>query len=734
MPSSPRREPAGRILGFLRPPLFPEDEDKTREARVLGYVVRLSLLFVVAGGLVGVPFLFHNKVGGAALLLATVAGLLLAWRMALRGNVARAWHVLAGSSWVVFAILNVFSGGTASPSIACFVTLTAMVGMGRGRGAALAVAVPSVLVAVGTLLAPGVGVEIPKLFTIPPATEIVILVYNLALAGAIVVMAKEEVGDALKLARARLADRRRLEEAYRSLAEDSVQGLAILQRGRLVFCNRALGAMLGRPVEELLALSAEQVGGLAHVEDRDGVVRALARPPVGDRTASPVEFRVLWPGGEVRWVEAFVRGVAFEGAPAAQVACLDVTGRRHAQEEQARLEVKLGQAAKMEAVGRLAGGVAHDFNNVLTAILGNVSVAEFLTPKGHAAREPLAEVRRAAGHAADLTKQLLAFSRGQAVAPAVLDLGELTAEMHAMLQRLIGDDIAFVHQRQPGATLVHADPGQLRQVVMNLVVNARDVMRGGGRLTVETAVVEVDEAACRAHPGAVPGPRVMLAVKDTGSGMTDEVKERLFEPFFTTKPKGEGTGLGLATVYSVVTKAGGWVDVESCLGAGSSFRVFLPQAGAAPGPQEAPAREARDTSGAETVLLVEDDAPVRELAGRALTEAGYRVLPCADGEEASRVAASHAGPLDLLLADVVMPRVDGPALARLLRQARPGLKVLFTSGPAAGVAGGHGLSWAGFPHIPQPFSPEALAATVRSVLDAPVVKQGRDAENQVPRG
>ncbi|HEV8266246.1 MAG TPA: PAS domain S-box protein [Gemmatimonadales bacterium] len=384
--------------------------------------------------------------------------------------------------------------------------------------------------------------------------------------------------------------------------------------------------------------------------------------------------------------------------------------------EQRRLEEQFRQSQKMEAVGQLAGGIAHDFNNLLTAILGNTQLLLRDLPPGDARRSDVDEIRRASERAAALTRQLLAYSRRQMLQPEVLDLNVVVADMDRMLRRLIGEHIALATVLAPNLGRVRADPSQIEQVVVNLAVNARDAMPQGGRLTIETANIELDEGYADEHLGAVAGAYAMLAVTDTGTGMDETVRAHLFEPFFTTKEVGKGTGLGLATVYGIVKQSGGYISVYTEPGHGSSFKVYLPRI-AAPPPTAAPAPRPGVTRGSETVLIVEDDQAVLGLGRRALEAEGYTVLAAADGPDALRLVERHGGPIHLLLTDVVMPGMSGRELAAQLAARRMGIRVLFMSGyPGDAVVHGGALA-PGSAFLQKPFGPEALARKVRDVLD-----------------
>ena len=385
--------------------------------------------------------------------------------------------------------------------------------------------------------------------------------------------------------------------------------------------------------------------------------------------------------------------------------------------ERKLLEAQLRQAQKMEAVGRLAGGIAHDFNNLLTAIIGYTDLALADLREGDPMRQDMEEILRAAHRAAGLTRQLLAFSRQQVLAPRVLDLNEVVQTVDKMLGRLVGEDIELQSVLAPGLGHVKADPGQLEQVIVNLAVNARDAMPTGGKLTIETADVEMTETQGRDLTTVPAGRYVMLAITDSGTGMDEETKARIFEPFFTTKQQGKGTGLGLATVYGIVKQSGGFIWVYSEPGHGTTFKTYLPRVEGAADTVASPVGRAAVPRGTETVLIVEDEAAVRALAKTALARKGYRVLEAANGGEALLLCESERSPIHLLVTDVVMPGLGGADLARRLAPLRPDMKVLFISGYADQAAARHGTIEPGAAYLEKPFSLDALARKVREVLD-----------------
>jgi PAS domain S-box-containing protein len=382
-----------------------------------------------------------------------------------------------------------------------------------------------------------------------------------------------------------------------------------------------------------------------------------------------------------------------------------------------QLEEQYRQAQKMEAVGRLTAGVAHDFNNILTAINGFSELVSLGLAPDDPLQDSVQKVLSSGQRAAGLVRQLMAFSRKQIVQPATLDINEVLANVDKMLGRIIGEDIELQTIPAPGLWLTSADPVQVEQIIFNLAVNARDAMPNGGKLTIETANVTLDEAYAAGHLGAQPGEYVLLAISDTGIGMSEEVKSHLFEPFFTTKELGRGTGLGLATVYGIIKQGGGDIQVYSEVGLGTTFKVYLPRVGPAT-PPEAPALARPDMpAGQEMVLLVEDSEGVRELARRVLRSLGYTLLETRDGQEALRLAADYPGAIHLLLTDVVLPGMSGKALAEELARSRPDLKTLFMSGYTDNAIAHHGVLEPGIAFLQKPFGPIELARKVRAVLD-----------------
>jgi PAS domain S-box-containing protein len=456
-------------------------------------------------------------------------------------------------------------------------------------------------------------------------------------------------------------------------------------------------------------------------EDRE-LVRLRVQQVLAGEEIPPIEHRILRKDGETRWVcdttilhkDASGNLVRYDGV------IKDITERKRAEAERGRLQEQLRVSQKMEAIGRLAGGVAHDFNNLLCVILNYTVFAIEGAREGDPLKNDLLEVKKAGERAVALTRQLLAFSRKQVLQPVPLNLNEIAEGVEKMLRRILGEDIDFVQVLAPDLGLTLADRGQIEQVLMNLVVNARDAMPEGGKLTIETSNVELDEKYTARHVAVNPGSYVQLSVTDTGCGMDEQAKARIFEPFFTTKEKDKGTGLGLSTVYGIVKQSGGDIWVYSEPGQGTTFKIYLPRDlsdTAAAVVTEFPSVPRRVT-GTETILVVEDEEGLRKVAGRALEAAGYTVLAAADGDEALLTSAQHVGDIHLLLTDVVMPRMGGRVLAERLTKTRPTLKVLYMSGYTDNAIVHHGVLDAGTHFLAKPFTAADVTRKVREALDS----------------
>jgi len=503
------------------------------------------------------------------------------------------------------------------------------------------------------------------------------------------------------------------EKTVMALLESASQAILSIDRnGRIVLANPKTEEMFGYGREELLGARIEillpESKRRTHGRDRE---EYFARPrvrPMGigldlaGRRKNGTEFPVEISLSYVETAEGMF-AIAFIN---------DISDRK-------RLEDQLLQAQKMEAVGRLAGGVAHDFNNMLTVIAGyNRMILDELSPL-----DPLRgcaeEVLKAADRAGALTKQLLAFSRRQVMQPCVMSVNATVTHTEKMLRRVIGEDVELILRLPDDVGNIKADPSHIEQAIVNLAVNARDAMPDGGRITVETANVSLDDTYARTHAGVRPGDFVMVAVSDTGHGMDAETRRRIFEPFFTTKEKGKGTGLGLATVYGSVKQLGGDIWVYSEPGQGTTFKLYFPRVAESATPPAAASADADPAPSTETILVVEDEEAVRDLTLRILKKLGHTVLAAANGTEALEISRSYAGPIALLLTDVVMPAMSGRQVAEELLKLRPELKVLYLSGYTDNTVVHHGVLEDGVEFLPKPFSRESLARKIRDVLGTP---------------
>jgi two-component system, cell cycle sensor histidine kinase and response regulator CckA len=474
--------------------------------------------------------------------------------------------------------------------------------------------------------------------------------------------------------------------------------------------SETMAPLFGLKPGEVLA-SPDAVLARIHLDDR-AVVEDCVAHAARDGTDLEVEFRVAWPDGDTHWLAARGRVLRDETDRPVRVLGIgtDISDRKS-------LEAQLHQAQKLEAVGLLAGGIAHDFNNILSVIL---SYSEFLLQQVGSTspfRGDLEEIHKAGKRAADLTRQVLAFSRQQVLAPKILDLNDVLVIVSNMLTRVLGEDIELETLLAKDLGKVKADPGQIEQVIVNLVVNARDAMPRGGKVTIETSNVRLDDADAAVHVGVTPGRHVMIAVSDTGVGMDKITQSRIFEPFFTTKERGKGSGLGLSTVFGIVQQSGGTIWVYSEPNVGTTFKVYLPRApDQASSPSVGSTRPPR-SHGGETILLVEDDDQVRAVASSILKDAGYRVFQAGTPAEAFALCAEHGDEIDLLLTDVVMPKMSGRQLAEQIVALRANVKVLFMSGYTDDAIVRHGVLDSGVAFLQKPLTPSALTRRIREVLD-----------------
>jgi PAS domain S-box-containing protein len=527
-----------------------------------------------------------------------------------------------------------------------------------------------------------------------------------------------------------VSERKRADAALRESTKRLLRAQRVAQMGFLDWDLKTNEMYWSDQIYDLYGIDRQQnmanidlIMELVHPDDREFVEENLETATSGVKEYD-IDHRVVRPDGNVIWVHAQAELVRDADGAAESLlgTVVDITDRKRAEQERGRLETQLHQAQKMEAVGQLAGGVAHDFNNILTVILGH---AELLlsTAKGgpdeqftNVVKSGLEGIKFAGHRAAALTRQLLAFGRREMASVEVLDLGPVIRDAEKLVRQMLREDIVFDVDVASDIRRIRADAGQFEQVMMNLVVNARDAMPKGGTLTVTCANADLNEAHAAGHIGAKPGPHVMLAVSDSGVGMSNDTMERMFEPFFTTKPIGKGTGLGLTTVYEIVKQAGAHISVESKLAKGSTFTVYFPAAEEEVAEAETVASYDRQ-SGDEVILVCEDEEDVRRVASQGLRMGGYTVLEAVNGKHALDVAADYSGKIDLLLSDVVMPEMNGKDLAEAMAGSYPEMRVLFVSGYTDDVVDGKVTRSEGTDFLQKPFSPTVLLKRVRELLD-----------------
>jgi len=501
------------------------------------------------------------------------------------------------------------------------------------------------------------------------------------------------------------------EAKFHTIFEGMTVGIALVNPdGRIMESNQALQKMLGYRGEEM---DGKVLNEIAHPEDADLDLGHYKKLIAGEKDHYQIEKRYLRKDGEIVWGRLSVSIPSGWGNGASYIIHMieDIT-------EWKQLEMQFLQSQKMETVGQLAGGIAHDLNNHFTILSGYSQLSLLEINEGHPLRENLKEIHKTTARAAQLTHQLLAISRRQVLNMKVVDLNHLLKGLENMLRRIIGEDIELILNLKTDLGKVKIDPGQIEQVILNLVVNARDAMPNGGRLIVETRHVELDDAYAQSHFNVIPGRYILLAVTDTGCGMSQEVKERIFDPFFTTKEKGKGTGLGLSTVYGIVKQSGGYIWVYSELHRGTTFKIYLPWVDEEADEPLRHEETADFPRGDETILFVEDEDSLRSLTAKVLRDQGYTVLEAANGDEAMRLARSLAHQkIDLVLTDLVMPQMGGKELVEQFKPLHPNSRTLFISGYTDGSMIHQAFLEPGTPFLQKPFSPLDLVRKVREVLD-----------------
>jgi PAS domain S-box-containing protein len=709
-----------RIRRFLAPPVFEGDDEKTRTASSLNAVS----LVLLGSQLIALflPVYYGPPWRRLAAVGCTVSVCVAVQILMRRGLVKAGSYLLVASLWIGLTVAAMTGGGVRAPAFAGYAVPLMCAGLLLGYRATLWTGIATVGAGVALIVTEGEGLLPQAAGPFSPFALFATRILFLLLVGALLHLAMHGINESLRKSRRELAERERAEEAlraseaairasearFREFFEDSLTGDYIsTPAGKLVACNPAFARMLGfKTVKEALQRDTRLL--YIDVERRDALLALLKQ----HGRLEHIETELQRPDGSPLYVVQNAIGTFDERGELIEIKgyMFDITERR-------RLEDQLLQSQKIEAIGRLAGGIAHDFNNLLTIIL---SYSDLLSlPAGNQpdpVRKYIEEIKNAGERAAALTQQLLAFSRQQVLDVRVIDLNTVVISGLQMLMRLIGEDVELRTNLDSAPQWVKADRGQLDQVVMNLVVNGRDAMPGGGTLDIETSTVDIDERSNGQFGDTPAGAYVMLAVRDTGKGMDDATKAHLFEPFYTTKARGKGTGLGLATVHGIVRQSGGHILVESSPGRGASFKILLPQAD--PTSMESTLEQAPRgaSTGGETILLVEDDDQVRDVARQMLEMNGYVVLQ-SDAEDAVEDCRGYPGTIHLLLSDLVMPKINGRELAERLAIVRPEMKVLFMSGYTDNVILDRGIHTRGIALLDKPFTFDTLQEKVRSVLD-----------------
>ena len=705
----PRIKPIfGRALFLLRGGDRFQGCDDEPAARRFHFVLTAFLVWVGLMELLVVPLFVVHKAVGAAILMAVGATDLAGLVLLRRGHRRAAVTLVVGFGWCAAAGVSFVSGGVRGSGLLIAMVLCAAWLV--GRSAALYLAAATLLLSFVEACLQYTGHPLPVYF---PGTPFVVWAFQVG----VLALGVGPILSVLEALRSQVLALRENEERYRALFDRSLDCVYLVDfEGHFLDANQAALDLTGYRREDLATLTFQSV---LTQDQLPLAFRTAQEIGATGRQQNPSEYRLRCRDGREVDVETQASLIYRGGKPfAIQGIARDITGRKRAAEEKAKMQEQLHQAQKMESVGRLAGGVAHDFNNLLTVINGHSSSLLTKLSADDPLRATIAQIRAAGERAAGLTHQLLAFSRKQVLQPRTLDLNHLVAEMWPMLARLLGEDVQLSVELHSEATAIRADQHQLEQVVMNLAMNSRDAMPHGGRLLIKTGVAEWGESDARPHPGAKAGPYVVLAVSDTGIGMDDETCGHIFEPFFTTKEVGKGTGLGLSMIQGIVEQSGGFVEVGSEPGRGTTFRIYLPRVVDAALDSAQP-ESAPSTGGKDTVLVVEDQAEVRNFVAEALEAYGYRVLQAENAGEALRVCEAEGESVDLVLTDSVMPNGSGGELADRLSKAWPRIKVLFMSGYTDDAIVRGGVLEGGAEFIQKPFSPDQLAVKVRALLAAP---------------
>lgn len=716
-----------QLAALLKPPQF-DDEEKTRQAFLLHII--LWTLIIVPFPYLAYSVLFTSALANRALTQSLFGEAVNIFLVVLlrRGYVRSASIIQIATLWLFFVVTAMTGAGVYSEAYQIGQALVICIaGMLLGfRGALIMVGLSAL--AGGLMVTAGAmgwwSFKLPD----PGVTIWVVSAILFSVLAVLQFLNSRLFRVALAQASRNITDRKRTEEAlrksegrYRLLAENVTDVIWTLDMNlNPTYISPSIKQLRGYTVEEVMAQKLSEIcapESLAVVEQVFAEELAIENREQKDLNRSrTLELEYKCKDGSTIWNEVKVSFIRDSSGKAIGILGVDrnITERKKAEKEKAGLQQQLQQAQKIEAIGRLAGGVAHDFNNLLTVISGNCQLSLLELKEGDPLKGNIEQIKKASEKAADLTRQLLAFSRRQILEMRVLNLNSLLMDLDKMLHRLIGEDIELITVLADDLGRVKTDSGWVEQIIMNLAVNARDAMPNGGKLTIETANAELDEGYARGHIAVKPGRYVMLSVSDTGVGMTPEIRQQVFEPFFTTKEKGKGTGLGLSTVYGIVKQSGGNIWVYSEPGLGTTFKIYLPRV-------EEPFEKMREKvtteefpRGNETILVVEDEEDVRRLTVRALERQGYRVLEASCGDDALVLSKE---PIHMILTDVVMPGMSGRQLADRLIPLHPKMKVLYMSGYTDNAIVHHGVLEEGVNYIQKPFTINKLIRKVREILD-----------------
>lgn len=704
---------------------YPELNDiQTRRVRVLEAILWYLWVLLGIAIVIGLPFVFAHRVG-SAIVIAVLGLILLLTRLVMRrGHVALASFGLLTLLWLVFAGLTSLTGGIYSTNLALLVAIAGITGLLLGERAATVASVATIGFSFVLAWADMTGHPPPKLFPAPPMSRFGMIALASGLLIIPLFMALRSLGATFSRLAEELMVRRRAErlllrseERYRTILETMNDGVVVLDApsGTIVDANRKAGQLFGLAPHDMLDRTLAELSTDPSGAERDDFLSRLAGASA--RGSGLFEWQIRTLDAQPFWVEMNVRRATVGDEERVFISIRNIDERKSHEAEKDRLAAQLRQAQKMEALGRLAGGIAHDFNNLLTGILGNAELLLLDLESTSPLRSEAEGVRHAAQRAAELTAQLLSFSRKRPLEPQPLDLSHSVVSVQKLLRRVLGENIEVVVSMHNGLAPVFGDPAQLEQILVNLSINAMDAMPQGGRLEISLGNLGIGPQGHADFPEAPAGNYVALSVSDTGTGIPQELVREIFEPFFTTKPRGKGTGLGLSMVLGAVQQHNGYISVHSTPGLGSTFRIILPRHQGTSAISVQPTLEDALGRGTETLIVTEDDTLVRRIMTHTLRRLGYTVLDFESAETTLAAPPEELAPARLLITDLVMPGVNGRELARLLLARDNRLKVLYCSGYAEPLLSTNGVVEHGVDLLKKPFTPQQLAARVRHLLD-----------------